>query len=85
MNCFFVVSDNISQEQIDKEYPLNYQVKKDIWAVAAERLTTSNMVSNKLGFLPGNKNGIVLKVTDYYGCHNPALWSSLSTWMETDG
>lgn len=85
MNCFLIVSDDITQEQINKEFPTNYRVKNNIWAVAAERLATSNMVSDKFEFEPEKNNGIVVKVTDYYGCYNPALWSSLSTWMAADG
>ena len=85
MNCFLVITEDISQEQINREYPTNYKVKDGIWAVAAGRLTTSNMVSDKFEFQPEKNNGIVVKVADYFGCYNPALWSSLSTWMNTDG
>ena len=85
MYCFLVVSVDINQELIDKEFPLNYRVKDGIWAVAAERFTVSNTVSDRLGFDPGKFNGIVIRVQDYYGCYNPALWTTLSTWLAADG
>ena len=85
MNCFLIASSDITHDVIDAKYPRNYVVGEGVWVIATDGLTLSNNVSDSLQFEPEINNGLVVKITEYYGCHDVALWNSLSTWMKADG
>ena len=91
MNCFLVISGDLTQSAIEKNYPeFNYEVKEGIWIVADGEHTVSGTIYDKLelgGADERNRQedieGFVVRIpSDYFGFYEKGIWSVLSTWRK---
>ena len=83
MNCFAVIlskPDENSMSKITKIFSENYQVSNSIWFVYGNYGTCAD-VCEALGIKKAGESGIVLKVTDYYGLFDGALWAKIADWQ----
>ena len=82
MHRYVILSQDVTFEGLQQVFGEHlYPLYPGAWA-AGSGMTTSSEISSTLGFEPGQKNGIVLKVGEYYGCYNEALWQKLEAWRE---
>ena len=82
MHCYVVISEQLDDAEVQRSFPDVYPLREgNAWMVASA-MTTSADVSNSLNFEPkeGGKSGIVVKVDQYYGCYDKALWQKLDAW-----
>ena len=81
MHRYAIFSTDVTRADLNRHFGESvYELEgTQAWVVASEMATSAD-VSNRLGFEPGQRNGVVLKVGEYYGCYNEALWQKLETW-----
>lgn len=83
MNCFAVIlsqPNENSMSKITKVFPDYYQASDSIWFVYGNYGTSAD-VCTALGINKDGESGIVLKVTDYYGLYDGALWAKIADWQ----
>ena len=86
MNVFCVfTSDETVHKAIAREYS-NYHHKlfDDVWAIA-DKEADSVDVSQRLGIgeNSGGGVGVIVRLDNYYGHFNGALWQKVNTWKST--
>ena len=82
MNCYLVYipggSDDLKQKLGTHHY---YELEGDrLWAVATKENTCAD-VSNLVG-IGASKPGVVIRLGEYYGHYDTALWQKLVAWRE---
>ena len=83
MNVYFVISsDERVVEKITDDYPqTKYKLFDNVWAISDE-LGNAVDVSERLGIGEGygGHTGVVLRLDNYYGHFNGALWQKVNAW-----
>ncbi len=86
MNCFLVVIDPTHLEkdptQVETAFPSSHhKIFDGVWAVGSEKRTSAD-VCDLLGIKENERVGVVVKINDYYGVEDPALWNRLDAWQK---
>ena len=76
--CYVLISEDVSQSDVDRCSEDSYKIKEGVWAVLS-RLGTCADLCEELG-MNGETSGVVVKFATYYGLFNPALWEKLDLW-----
>ena len=90
MNRFVVVlppDSNITAKSVSGHFPNNHPVIPDrVWVVAGQQRTCAD-VCEALGIGETEESdGLVVKIHEYYGFTDKALWERLGEWKsEKDG
>ncbi len=64
---------------------LHYELQSGEWLIIAPNGTTTQEVSEKVGFVgPGKDTGIVLRIDSYFGRNYQAVWEWMATKQEAD-
>lgn len=82
MNCFVIVSPDkkFDPSLVTQAFRDHSQVSDDVWVVAGEQGTCAD-VCDKLGIgTPTGTRGVVVKLDDYYGFFDRALWEKINEW-----
>lgn len=87
MNVYVIVapSEKVA-ENIEREYPDRFPiVPESVWAVADSR-GTSFEVCERVGIgtsrWPDDGVGVVLKLDQFYGTFDNALWQKIDVWQK---
>ncbi len=87
MHRYAVFSEDLERANLEEKFgPHVFQLGEGdeashLWIVATPMATSSD-VSDQLGFEPAKMSGVVLKVGEYYGCYDEALWQKLESWSK---
>ncbi len=69
---------------IPKTFPDSYSLLPDsTWVIGAKEKTCTD-VCGALGIGKNGVAGVVIKVDDYYGNYDRALWEKLNAWQHSD-
>lgn len=90
MNVYLAIipPDSIDQKELDSKFPKNQPVIPGVWVVAGTHDTCAD-VSAELGIIKENPSlfegqgtrwGVVVKVEEYYGYFDRALWDKIDAW-----
>ena len=93
LNCYIVVGLPGSglAARVASAYPGRYHViaPDSAWVVAGPEITPIN-VCEKLGIVDTSSgmvnsvgHGVVVKLDNYYGVLDPALWQRMNSWLAT--
>lgn len=76
-----VPPSGVDSTMLAERFPNHYEVVSDtVWVVAGERDTCAD-VCELLGIGPGGgKTGVVVRMDDYYGFFDRALWEKANEW-----
>ena len=79
MNCYLVYLSGGSASL--EKFPHHYELEKDrLWAIASDANTCAD-VSNLVG-IGGGAPGVVVRIGEYYGHYDTALWQKLAAWSQ---
>lgn len=83
MYQYLIVSDNLQDADVKAVTSDMYSVIKNVWIVSCS-LSTCGDLSRALGMEYGTgapiRTGVVVKVSEYHGLFNTALWQKLDEW-----
>ena len=81
MNCFVVISPGgLSASAVTDAFPDSYSVVEDTaWVIAGSQRTCSE-VCETLGVGQEGPEIVVVKMDDYYGFFDRALWEKVNDW-----
>lgn len=81
MNCYLVAGTNVSAADLSERFgQYVYPVNALAWVVATDSATTSD-VAEAIGMNDqAQRGGIVVRVGDYYGYFDKALWEKIEAW-----
>lgn len=80
LHTYLIASGDLSSATVEEEFDECYPVYKNAWVIATT-LTTCAEVADKGGLSPkGKRTGIVVKLRDYYGYFDMALWEKIEAW-----
>ena len=80
MNRYFVVSNTLEDSRVQEIAHDCYKLRDGVWAIASTQSTCYDVV-RQLGMTDSKENdGVVLRVGEFYGLFNPALWDKLAAW-----
>lgn len=89
MNVYLVFIRSPGQdarELLLEEFPKRQELAPGLWAIGAESATAVE-VCQILGLTKerptsasSRSQGIVVKLTDYYGMYDPGLWQEIDAW-----
>ena len=66
---------------VEHSFPERYRLDEGMWAVRSS-LATCSEVHEHLALGP-DRAGVVIKITEYYGHYDRALWEKLESWSQT--
>ena len=79
MNCYLVYLPGGSNSLKSIFGPHYYELEKDqLWAVGTDENTCVD-VSKRVGIGAG-VSGVVIRIGEYYGHYDTALWQKLAAW-----
>lgn len=83
MYQYLIVSDNLQDADVKAVTSDMYSVSKNVWIVSCSQSTCGEL-SRALGMESGTdapiRTGVVVKVSEYHGLFNTALWQKLYEW-----
>ena len=81
MNCYLIAATNISDQEISAAFGAKVMVVGEgTWVVASMDQTCAD-VAERLGMNSRRgKSGIVVRVGEYFGFYNRALWDRIEAW-----
>ena len=80
MICYIVVATGLTAEDLSPHFSHVYHIQTGSWVVAS-RMQTCTDVAGVLGMnSQGGTTGIVVKLGDYYGFYDKALWEKIEAW-----
>ena len=81
MNCYLVVSPNVEDSEIAAAFPNGWMpVMGGAWVVASNDPICAD-VAERLGMnAERSKSGVVVRVGEYFGYYNRALWDRIEAW-----
>ena len=83
MNCFIAILPPDSSYELNnvaESFPMHHEVLSDrVWAVAGHQ-TTCAEVCKELGIGEKGVPGVVIKMDEYYGFFDRALWDHINNW-----
>ncbi len=84
MHRYVVISSELDDAAMQQAFSDVYPLREENAWVVATAMATSADVSNSLDFhaKEGGKSGIVVKIDQYYGCYDKALWQKLDAWKK---
>ena len=88
MQPFLIVADNIETAELEEHFPnAVFPIWEKTWVIASDIFSTSADISNLL-FLEKEKDdgplrtGVIIRIREYHGYFNPALWQKIEAWKE---
>ena len=80
MICYIVAATGLTADDLSTHFPHVYNVQAGSWVVASPMQTCTD-VAGALGMnSERGTTGIVVKVGDYYGFYDKALWEKIEAW-----
>ncbi len=83
MKRFIVISptdEDVNASLIAEKFPNKHEVLDDrVWMVAS-RQTTCAEICEELGIGVDGKQGVVIKMDNFYGFYDRALWEKANEW-----
>ena len=80
MYLYLVLSDNLSDNEVESTTKDSYKLMNGVWAVQSEHNTPADL-SNALGINVRN-DGVVFRISSRYGWANSAFWDKLEVWEQ---
>ena len=79
MNCYLIYFPGGSHSLESNFGPHHYELEKDqLWAVATDANTCADV--SKLAGIGARAPGVVIRIGEYYGHYDAALWQKLVSW-----
>ncbi|MCY3883982.1 MAG: hypothetical protein OXG24_03600 [Gammaproteobacteria bacterium] len=82
MTTYIVVSSSLKTENINHQVVDSFELPNStgVWVVTSNDETAYDLWGR---LDPNDENtGIVVKFTEYFGRHSPALWDKISAWRQ---
>lgn len=83
MHTYLVIADNMTTAELENQFQDQhvYELRNlSAWMIGTHLLTCAD-VSAAVG-LSENRGGFVVKVGEYYGFYDTALWQKIDAWRQ---
>lgn len=81
MQAYLIVTDRIPKSEITATFPDHYELGESVFVIASADKTCSDVSGKlKLNNPPTDRSGVVVKINEYYGLYDAALWQKIESW-----
>ncbi|MCY3819783.1 MAG: hypothetical protein OXH52_10550 [Gammaproteobacteria bacterium] len=83
MIVYLVIADNVTFEEMEQLFPGNvYPLRNANTYLIGSAMPTCADVNSAIGFGAHKGSGLVLKVGEYYGHYDQAVWQKMEAWRQ---